>query len=138
MMRSANEIAGLVLKAARGAGLDVGLAEDLARASGWLDESALNDLAARLGDDEARAALISANLALDEVQASAAAEMPLDVIASGLAHARGIGPEAKPLGAREVGQPLWQALEIWAARTYVPATEASRLAGAGAGLTDND
>jgi len=33
---------------------------------------------------------------------------------------------------------LWRQTEMLAARTYVPATAASRLAGAGAGLTDND
>ncbi len=32
----------------------------------------------------------------------------------------------------------WAILDGFAHRTYVPATEASRLAGAGAGLTDND
>lgn len=31
-----------------------------------------------------------------------------------------------------------QGLNVFAAKTYVPASEASRLAGAGAGLTDND
>jgi len=40
--------------------------------------------------------------------------------------------------ARTVGQQLWRALEALAHHTYVPATEASRLAGAGAGLSDND
>ncbi len=33
---------------------------------------------------------------------------------------------------------VWAALEQWAARTYVPASLQSRLAGAGAGLSDND
>lgn len=33
---------------------------------------------------------------------------------------------------------ILQELEAFSAKTYVPATEASRLAGAGAGLTDND
>jgi len=32
----------------------------------------------------------------------------------------------------------WHSLQALAAKTYVPASEASRLAGAGAGLTDND
>ncbi|HAJ83567.1 MAG TPA: DUF3726 domain-containing protein, partial [Rhodobacteraceae bacterium] len=32
----------------------------------------------------------------------------------------------------------WQQLETYAALTYVPETDASRLVGAGAGLTDND
>ena len=33
---------------------------------------------------------------------------------------------------------VWQSLEAWAHLTYVPATEASRQSGAGAGLVDND
>lgn len=32
----------------------------------------------------------------------------------------------------------WQRLEAWAHKTYAPATDASRVSGAGAGLTDND
>lgn len=38
----------------------------------------------------------------------------------------------------EVDDRLWAAATTLAARTYVPATEASRLRGAGAGLDDND
>ena len=41
-------------------------------------------------------------------------------------------------GARQVDQKSWQILETFAHKTYVEATEASRLAGAGAGVTDND
>ncbi len=37
-----------------------------------------------------------------------------------------------------IAQSVWDALDALAQNTYVPATEASRLAGAGAGLTDND
>ena len=33
---------------------------------------------------------------------------------------------------------IWEALGLFAHRTYVPATDASRLKGAGAGLNDND
>ena len=38
----------------------------------------------------------------------------------------------------EVDPDEWHQLEIYAELTYVPETDASRLAGAGAGLTDND
>ena len=38
----------------------------------------------------------------------------------------------------EVASDEWQQLETYAALTYVPETDASRLVGAGAGLTDND
>ncbi|MGI9310230.1 MAG: DUF3726 domain-containing protein [bacterium] len=38
----------------------------------------------------------------------------------------------------EIGDAAWNKLEQYAARTYVEASEASRLVGAGAGLHDND
>lgn len=38
----------------------------------------------------------------------------------------------------EIPDDQWQALNTFAALTYVPETETSRLGGAGAGLTDND
>lgn len=41
-------------------------------------------------------------------------------------------------GAVDIADEIWEALSAFAHRTYVPATEASRLKGAGAGLTDND
>ena len=41
-------------------------------------------------------------------------------------------------GARTVDAETWARLNAFALRTFAPATEASRLAGAGAGLTDND
>ncbi len=39
---------------------------------------------------------------------------------------------------RAVDAEAWSRLAVFAQRTFAPATEASRLAGAGAGLTDND
>ncbi len=41
-------------------------------------------------------------------------------------------------GPVDIADEIWEALSVFAHRTYVPATEASRLKGAGAGLTDND
>ena len=47
--------------------------------------------------------------------------------------------EGRPRGYRAALRPgARAALERFAARTYAPATQAGRLAGAGAGLTDND
>lgn len=43
-----------------------------------------------------------------------------------------------PLGPVDVPDQVWAVLAEYAARTYVPETEASRNSGAGAGLTDND
>tara|TARA_R110002051_G_scaffold93824_2_gene163613 strand:+ start:31960 stop:32469 length:510 start_codon:yes stop_codon:yes gene_type:complete len=48
-------------------------------------------------------------------------------------------PPPVPLaGPAVVSEQLWQTLGYFAAKTYVPASDASRIAGAGAGLTDND
>ncbi len=38
----------------------------------------------------------------------------------------------------DIDESTWAALQVLAQRTYVPATDESRLRGAGAGLTDND
>ena len=48
--------------------------------------------------------------------------------------------EASPTGTpgHTVDAETWSRLSAFAHRTFAPATEASRLAGAGAGLTDND
>ncbi len=47
--------------------------------------------------------------------------------------------EPKHPGLRgEVNRDVWARLGIFAQRTYAPATEASRLLGAGAGVSDND
>jgi hypothetical protein len=47
--------------------------------------------------------------------------------------------EGRPAIARAVvDEAHWNALEAFAARTYVPASELSRVAGAGAGGADND
>ncbi len=61
---------------------------------------------------------------------------PVEVrIEAGAANAPAVRP--KP-GAVDIAGEIWEALGRFAHRTYVPATEASRLKGAGAGLTDND
>lgn len=44
----------------------------------------------------------------------------------------------RPASRPEVGDADWATLMSLAAKTYVPATEASRAGGAGAGLRDND
>ncbi|MEM7222762.1 MAG: DUF3726 domain-containing protein [Pseudomonadota bacterium] len=61
--------------------------------------------------------------------------------AEGLTCTIGPGPqsgETPSRHGREIDQEVWRALERFAHRTYVPASEASRLAGAGAGTSDND
>jgi hypothetical protein len=43
-----------------------------------------------------------------------------------------------PPGGIAIADGLWQRFDLLARLTYVPASETSRLAGAGAGLLDND
>ena len=47
-------------------------------------------------------------------------------------------PTPAPRHSATVDAKVWALLDRFAGRTYAPATEASRLAGAGAGTTDND
>jgi len=55
-----------------------------------------------------------------------------------LSHAENAPKLAPPKGPIHVSDADWAQWLIWAAETYVPATDQSRLSGAGAGLTDND
>jgi hypothetical protein len=48
------------------------------------------------------------------------------------------GTRLMPATRRAAPEKAWARLNEWAHKTYAPATEASRLAGAGAGLSDND
>ncbi len=155
---SANEIEALVLKAARGGGLPLGLAEDLAAAVAYLDLAALRVCPC---DSGAAAAIPTA---LDRVAAGEGAQTVVadhDMIEAYVASieqqtgrtlirektdAGGVfvafTPEAPAFcatrGRRAVPQALLDHLTEMAAKTLVPETECSRIAGAGAGLTDND
>jgi len=156
--KSANEIESLVLKAARGGGLPLGLAEDLAMASAYLDldalracpcaggaagaiSTALDRVAAGEGaqDVTADAALIAAYVALSEQQFRQL--LIWEVTESG-ATFKAYDDEKpvpdNPKGRRIVPPSLLDHLNALAAKTLVPETGSSRSAGAGAGLTDND
>ncbi|MCR9127812.1 MAG: DUF3726 domain-containing protein [Rhodobacteraceae bacterium] len=145
MRRSRAEITATVGKAARGAGLSLGIAEELCAAADHLNGEEI----AKLADVLARPDDINALCeTLDRVQAGEAAALvppgPAWLLRA-LALARGIDPDAlapQPEQARPAGTDVaeagWDRLEALAARTYVPATAASRAAGAGAGLSDND
>ena len=142
MIRSINEIQGLVLKAARGAGVPLGIAEDLwacvphALANGALDDIAdilwRDDHSALLGD----IAALDARICGQEVPDPPATTPRLT---DALAAASGLELVPKAVsGAHPVPDALWNRLVILAVRTHVPASAASRATGAGAGLTDND
>ena len=50
----------------------------------------------------------------------------------------GASPAGEESGGTTIDPSAWAALEAWTARTYVAASLQSRMAGAGAGLSDND
>lgn len=179
MKRSINEICGMVLKAARGAGVPLGHCEDLAKAASYIaatDPAALDVIADILAVQSHQPSVILQGDALRIQGGSAALAGPMAVdairagvrevtIADARAHVvvfaffavQGIAtshrfddadlivsksdqaapaiPFVRPVF---VSDQLWQVFNDYAAKTYVPATEASRIAGAGAGLTDND
>ena len=142
MKRSVNEIQGLVLKAARGAGVPLGIAEDLSASVPFtLADDTLADIADILEQGEF-APLIDDIAALDARECGQQTPRPPATtprLMEALAAARGLADRPRPANAaRPVADALWARLEMLAARTYVPATEASRASGAGAGLSDND
>jgi Protein of unknown function (DUF3726) len=203
MSLSFNEIEAMALKAARGAGVSWGLAEEAAFAARWLAERGLDWAEPLLARCEAR---VSADMTVESTGIRGAALCPLRVgafIADAglgphglevrdvavpllllpfLARAEAPGPVAVRLGTgarvwfaagqlhgteglaalpgiaavtispgvptatavdllprpRPVAAAVAQGLSAFERRTYVPASAQSRLAGAGAGLSDND
>lgn len=157
---SANEIAMLVLKAARGGGIPLGHAEDLAAVTSYLDFDRLATCPCT-GD---AAGALTIPIAFDLVAAGHGPQTVVadhGVIAAYVAVAettfgKTLGWRATPqgavfegfvdapptppldLGRRVVPASLVDHLTDMAAKILVPETEASRAAGAGAGLTDND
>ncbi len=143
---SASELNALVLKAARGAGLPLGAAEDLARVAPVLAQvNALADLTEqlcgpfplpRIDDGVLRnghptlTELAALDLDMAQVSHSAPNLWP--------AFATALRTDLTPTGPFELSADLYEHLDRLAAKTYVPETDASRLSGAGAGLTDND
>ena len=55
-----------------------------------------------------------------------------------IAGQRDVHPAQRGTADVDIDDEIWEALGVFAHRTYVPATDASRLKGAGAGLNDND
>lgn len=172
-MRALNEVAGMVQKAARGAGIPVGQAEDLGRVAAYLAATgtSVQPVTAALQETIDPVDVRWANDAIEVQQGAAALIGPIirDAFAMGcttaeladVTHAPLVGAflaengvaqkwdgatvtlsdttvlpaKCGPVNIAAADWDIWSSL---AARTYVPETEASRLAGAGAGLTDND
>lgn len=164
MIVSLNEIETSCYRAALGVGLSHGLAQDAAAIGVKLLASRPDGLAVmlralRFADAHPLAppafireakrwrprlgvvpSLIAGPFAADLRQADPAAVVDLratDELAVIVACLDGLAvvPPAHPL---EVHDSQWRELQKLAARTYVPASEASRLRGAGAGLRDDD
>ena len=149
---SANEVETLVLKAARGGGLPLGCAEDLAAAARYLDLDGLTRCPCSGEDPD----VIAVQTALDFVMEGDRVLIHAYVLAAQTAWGKRLVwsetetgaiferfddtpvPPAQPLGRRTLSPDLAAHLSELAARLLVPETDASRLAGAGAGLTDND
>lgn len=209
MIWSLNEIDSMVRKAARGAGLSWGLAEEAGKAARWLsahgipgphlaaelltmiDDKPYRDLVPVVEDDKWTApdgilcplivgpalcdhtphsvnlgqtsypVFLLASIAsiarercvcvrfndvsfsLDHGQMTMSGEIAsiCAPMADSVSVLTGTSSEGRPVlisGGRHVFTETATILEIFAARTYAPATEASRNAGAGAGLQDND
>jgi len=172
-MWSLNEVAGMVQKAARGAGLPTGQAEDLGRVAAYLAGTGgrIAPVTAALQEPICKVDVTWTDSGVHINQGPAALIGPIarDAFAMGhttavladVSHAplvaaflaengialkwdkKRVSPSdttvlkatCKPVHIPPADWAIWAEL---AAKTYVPETEASRLAGAGAGLTDND
>lgn len=148
-MLSANEISGLVIKAARGAGIPFGCAQELGPVAVHLAQAGalgvLRDALACGGvvaEIEEGGTLTGQSPVMGLI-----AERDLRAAGKDVVFADEVAPELRsafessgpvPAGPFEVDPEVWAAFAEYAARTFVPETDASRLAGAGAGLTDND
>jgi hypothetical protein len=157
---SANEVETLVYKAARGGGIALGCAEDIAMAARYMDLDQLTQCPCR-GDDPV---CVSIQTALDFVVAG---EGPQTVEGDGALIASYVAAaqvawqqrliwtsskagatferfekmppkQSSAKGRRAIKPELSAHLAEMAAKLLVPETEASRAAGAGAGMTDND
>ncbi len=207
MRRSFNEISGMMKRAAMGAGLPAGLAEDAGRAAAWLCQQGMDGAAIALkavlsAEGQGGCRFDAASGVFDQATAAIAGPSALDMACAGrrvglrrtdvpafVAGLAGVaasdrqvaftleGPsgnsvlitphgivEAEPLpaaasdltlylaqdarfpqndpepasGGADVDPETWTGIAALAARTFVPASEASRAHGAGAGMTDND
>jgi hypothetical protein len=168
MMRSMNEVQSLVYKAGRAAGLPLANVEDLVGALPFYFalEGRVSGIFYTLVGAEAEKferALVQGIAVIDLVQADGdqiaieALDAPL-IFAALVARANSQGARIEletsdqnvcikiggpaqitpAQGPVDVRAQDWAALEKLAAKTYVPSSDASRLAGAGAGLNDND
>jgi len=172
-MRALNEIGAMAQKAALGAGVPLGQAEDLGRTAIHLAGTGgdlqmivdalaepMSQLELKWGSDhitilagpvalagpvirDAFAMGASKAVLADATHVSLVvtilAQDGVEMVTSGTTLTRkGERKEETLRGPFDVPAAVWTALEALAAKTYVPESDASRISGAGAGLTDND
>ncbi len=173
LMWALSEVGAMVQKAARGAGIPLGQAEDLGRVAVYLTgtggdvslitealKEPLSKIDVRWGDEcidvrSGPASLIGPvvrdafQMGIDKAELVHSGHAPL-ILAflsqSGLSASltdrvlkRNDAISGKvPKGPVTIPDNDWAAWAALAAHTYVPESDASRVAGAGAGLTDND
>ncbi|MEM9549801.1 MAG: DUF3726 domain-containing protein [Pseudomonadota bacterium] len=142
------ELYAQTLRAGRGAGISLGLAEELAEAAPWLSTKGVEAMARMLYEADSHGVLEQMAARLDRIQMGQNADslaVPLTLMQA-VAAGRGFGVEmgkrrlkpaaaiarAKP-GPVQVSKEAWTCLTRLAKRTFVPATDASRASGAGAG-----
>ena len=144
VIRARAEVAALLMKAARGAGLPLALAEDLYQMADFISADDAMHVAADIA--AGGPALLELTHALDEMACGETQKIEAP-LAGALAATRGwvlIGGERregrpeKLAGPIELSDEVLSRLEALAARTYVPESDASRARGAGAGAIDND
>ncbi len=159
MRVSLNEIQSAVRKAARGAGWPYALAEDLSKAAAAYAATGGDGGGMSLGliEDDAQTLVSECLLAFELALAEGGAKAPptnpqlLSALAISLGSEHGTGfsvnkagqitktvPSSHPRSEADTDAAQWRRLNELAMKSYVPASAESRLAGAGAGLTDND
>jgi uncharacterized protein DUF3726 len=162
MRRTLNEIEVGLRKAAMGAGFPQGLAEDIGRAAmvmcglggdgvgtvlGRLDGGGLGEivtafdlLGAGLTDNARFAGGDFALVRAFAIVAGQAQGRGFDVVNDGdeIVVRRGDMTMPPLSNGAEVSDADWQKVAALVQKTFVPASEGSRLTGAGAGMTDND
>ena len=161
MELSLNEVETTIVKAVRGRGLDHGIAAEVGAAARWLCEAGRDGIAAVHEALVDEAGCSAEGLGLGAVDRALASSEPVTIeecssqaLLAGLAGRVGITVSDSSEGLQLVVPAIeldhvvkavtvpapacWQQVQEWAAQTYVPSSEQSRAAGAGAGLTDND
>ncbi len=138
MKRTRNEISNLVFKAARGAGVALGVAEDLGQAAPFMDQGAMEELYAVLASPDQHSRLVDLCYSLDQRSSGVGGGPPgfLPGLYGAMCSAQ--DRLAPPQGLICVQADFWGDMSALVALTFVPESDASRQRGAGADMNDND